>query len=242
MILFGDCLDLMSSIATGAVDMIFCDLPYGTTHCRWDTPVDLVKLWEQYHRIIKDNGAIVLTAKTPFDKVLGMSNLKNLRYEWIWEKSSATGHLNAKKLPMSAHENVLIFYKKFPCYNPQKTSGHVRKMATAHHKRNSKRGQVYGNYGDVTYDSTERYPRSVLKFPSDKQKLHFHPTQKPVALVEYFINTYSNPGDLILDNCAGSGTTGIACENLGRRYILMENDQEYYHLIKERLNKDTIQK
>lgn len=231
----GNCLELMKEIKDKSIDMILCDLPYGTTNCKWDSIIDLSKLWEQYTRIIKDNGVIVLTAQTPFDKVLGCSNLKLLKYEWIWEKTNATGHLNSKKMPMKAHENVLVFYKNIPTYNPIKTIGHIRKVSTAEHKRNSKKGEVYNNYKNVTYDSTERYPRSVIIFPKDVQTTKLHPTQKPIALFEYLIKTYTNENNLVLDNCAGSGTTGIACLNLNRNCILMEKESKYCEIIKKRL-------
>lgn len=240
----GDCLKVMKSIPAKSIDMVLCDLPYGTTNCKWDSPIDLSKLWEQYERIIKDDGAIVLTAQTPFDKVLGASNLKMLRYEWIWEKGAATGHLNAKKMPMKAHENILVFYKKLPIYNPQKTDGHVRKVSSAKNRaeciarRNGTNKLYQDEYPDKVsgYDSTSRYPRSVLKFSSDKQKLNLHKTQKPVALFEYLIKTYSNEGDMILDNAAGSGTTGVACVNLNRKFILIEKEGEYCKICNERIN------
>jgi site-specific DNA-methyltransferase (adenine-specific) len=238
LILKGDCLEIMKSIPDCSIDMILCDLPYGTTKCKWDTIIDLKMLWLQYERIIKDNGAIILTAQTPFDKVLGASNLKLLKYEWIWEKTSATGHLNSKKMPMKAHENILVFYKNPPVYNYQKTEGHKRKVSRAEHKINCKESEVY-NKGQklTTYDSTERYPRSVLKFASDKQKSKLHPTQKPLDLMKYFIKTYSNEGDIVLDNCAGSGTTGEACIETNRNFILIENEDKYIKIIKDRLNK-----
>jgi DNA modification methylase len=234
----GDCLELMPKLIDDkSIDMIFCDLPYGTTNCRWDSMIDLPKLWNEYERIIKDNGVILLFAQTPFDKVLGASNLKLLKYEWIWEKTQATGHLNAKKMPMKAHENILVFYKNLPTYNPQKTDGHERKVSKGYQRdicikrRDEKWGDNY-LYGKETtapdYDSTERYPRSVLIFPSDKQKSKLHPTQKPLALIEYMIKTYTNEGDLILDNTCGSGTTGLGAKNLGRNYIMMEQDPDHY--------------
>ncbi|NBL00775.1 MAG: site-specific DNA-methyltransferase [Erysipelotrichia bacterium] len=225
----------MKTIKDKSVDMILCDLPYGTTKNKWDSIIPLNELWTHYSRVIKDNGAIILTAQTPFDKVLGVSNLKMLKYEWIWEKTSATGHLNAKKMPMKAHENILVFYKKTPTYNPQKTTGHERKVSTAKHKRNSKNSSNYGESSATTYDSTERYPRSVQIFSTDKQKSSFHPTQKPVALFEYLIKTYTNEGDLVLDNCMGSGTTAIACINTNRNYIGFELDSGYYNLTNERI-------
>jgi site-specific DNA-methyltransferase (adenine-specific) len=231
----------MKNIEDKSIDMILADLPYGSTHCRWDSPINLTLLWAQYKRIIKDNGAIALTAQTPFDKVLGCSNLEWLRYEWIWEKTQPTGHLNAKKMPMKAHENILVFYKNLPTYNPIKTFGHPRKVSTAHHKRNTSTGEIYAkcdNFSD--YDSTDRYPRSVQVFASDKQKMNLHSTQKPVALFEYLIRTYTNEGDIVLDNVAGSGTTGISCINLNRNYILIEKDEEFYNLILERITNHEI--
>lgn len=234
-IVHGDCLEVMENIKDGSIDMIMADLPYNTTRNHWDSLIDLKELWIQYERVIKDNGAIVLTAQTPFDKVLGASNLKLLKYEWIWEKTSATGHLNAKKMPMKAHENILVFYKKLPTYNPIKTQGHVRKVSKAEHKVNSKMSTNYNPTGLTTYDSTERYPRSVLKFPNDKQKTALHPTQKPVALMEYLIKTYTNPGELVLDNVAGSGSTAIAAMNTGRNFVAIEKEADYFNLAQQRI-------
>lgn len=225
MLYHGDCIDKHNLIADKSVDLIFTDLPYGTTNCVWDCPIDLSQLWIQYKRIIKDNGCILLNAQTPFDKVLGASNLPMLRYEWIWEKTSATGHLNAKRMPMKAHENILVFYNNLPTYNPQKTTGHKRKVSTAIHKRNCKESDVYGKVNQKTgYDSTERYPRSVLLFKSDKQKLNLHSTQKPRSLADYFIKTYSNEGDIVLDSCMGSGTYGKSATELNRNFIGIEKD------------------
>jgi len=220
----GDCLSLLPAIPSAHVDMILADLPYGTTQNKWDCLIPLEPLWREYLRIC--SGPIVLTAQTPFDKVLGASNLSMLRYEWIWEKSHPTGHLNANKAPMKAHENVLVFYRGQPTYNPIKTQGHVRKTAT---KRRDDT-PTYGaqNFDALPYDSTERYPRSVLQFASDKQRSSLHRTQKPVALMEYLIRTYTNEGDTVLDNSMGSGTTGIACLNTGRKFIGMEKDPLIY--------------
>lgn len=231
-LLHGDCLDLMDAIPDGSIDMVCCDMPYGTTNCRWDTTLDLQRLWAQYRRVTKENAAIVLFAQLPFDKVLGCSNLPWLRYEMIWEKTHPTGHLNAKKMPMKAHENILVFYNKLPAYNPQKTSGHVRKTAV----KRSDVTPVYGGqqFDELPYDSTERYPRSVLRFPSDKQRIALHPTQKPLALVEWLISTYTNPGDTVLDNCMGSGTAGRACKNLGREFVGMELDEAYHRIATDR--------
>jgi len=237
---FGDCLELLPFVPDKSIDMILCDLPYGTTQNKWDSIIDLPSLWAQYERVIKDNGAIVLTAQTPFDKVLGVSNLKLLKYEWIWEKTSATGHLNAKKMPMKAHENVLVFYKKPPTYNPQMTTGHARKVSTAAHGRDSQKSSNYGDYGRTTYDSTERYPRSVVEFAKDVQKTALNATQKPVALMEYLIKTYTNPGELVLDNTIGSGTTAVAARNTGRDFLGMESDEDEYDKACERLSAQEV--
>lgn len=227
----GDCLEVMADIPDGSVDLILCDLPYGTTRNKWDSVLPLDALWREYRRIAR--GAIVLTAQTPFDKVLGVSNLTMLRYEWIWEKTEATGHLNAKRAPMKAHENVLVFYERLPTYNPQKTLGHVRKTAK---QVNARQSTNYGPHAEKPpYDSTERYPRSVQKFSTDKQRSKLHPTQKPVALMEYLIRTYTNEGETVLDNCMGSGTTGVACANTGRRFIGIERDDNYFDIAEKRI-------
>lgn len=230
----GDCLEVMKQIPDKSVDAIICDLPYGTTQNKWDSVIDLNLLWGQYKRICK--GAIVLTAQTPFDKVLGVSNLKMLKYEWIWEKTAATGHLNAKKMPMKAHENILVFYENLPTYNPTMTHGHKRKVSSKEHKRNSNFTNNLGKHCHADYDSTSRYPRSVQIFSTDKQKSALHPTQKPVALMEYLVKTYTNEGDTVLDNCMGSGTTGVACKNLNRNFIGIEQDANYFEIAKGRIN------
>jgi DNA modification methylase len=224
----------MKKFPDKSIDMILCDLPYGTTTNKWDSVIPLEQLWNQYERIIKDQGAIVLSAQTPFDKILGVSNLKLLRYEWIWEKTTATGHLNAKKMPMKAHENFLVFYKKLPTYNPQMTTGHRPVNSYTKHQDD---GSNYGKtvIGISGGGSTIRYPRSVQTFKTDKQKVAIHPTQKPVALFEYFIRTYTNEGDIVLDNCIGSGTTAIACMNTNRKFIGFEKDENYYQSCIERI-------
>ena len=231
----GDCLELMKSIPNRSVDLLFTDLPYGTTNCRWDTPIDLDIFWTEVKRIVRPGGCKALFAQTPFDKVLGVSNLQELRYEWIWEKTQATGHLNAKKMPMKSHENILIFYDRMPTYNPQMTYGHKRKVSTREHKRDCKVGEVYHEYGKTGYDSTDRYPRDVLHGPSDKQKLCLHPTQKPVWLCEQIVLTYTNAGDTVLDCCMGSGSIGVACLYARRKYIGMEKDKRIFETAKARL-------
>ncbi|MFT7880936.1 MAG: DNA methyltransferase, partial [Sulfurimonas sp.] len=222
-IYLGDCLELMPKIKDKSVDLVLCDLPYGTTKNEWDTIIPYGLLWEQYGRIIKDNGAILLFSQSPFDKELAMSNIDLFRYEWIWEKTEATGFLNSSKMPLKAHENILVFYKKLPTYNPIMTKG-AKKVSRVSHRIKCKESSNYGKHSMVTKDycSDERYPRSVLKFPKDKQKQQLHPTQKPLAPIKYFIETYSNKGDVVLDNCVGSGTTPVGCIHTGRYYIGME--------------------
>lgn len=214
----------MQSIPDGSIDMIMCDLPYGTTQNKWDSVIPLGPLWAHYKRICKPNAAIVLLAQTPFDKVLGCSNLPLLRYEWVWEKTAATGFLNAKSMPLKAHENVLVFYRKMPVFNPQMTAGHtikrVRSSTASHGDNYNKAHSCRGSY-----ESTERYPRSVQRFAKDNRLKKQHPTQKPVALMEYLIRTYSNEGAAVLDNCMGSGTTGVACINTERHFIGIEKDK-----------------
>ena len=244
----GDCLELMKDIPSKRIDLILCDLPYGTTKNKWDSVLDLDSLWEQYNRIIKDRGVILLFAQTPFDKVLGVSNLKHLRYEIIWQKTAPTGFLNANKMPMKAHENILVFYKKLPTYNPQKTKGHTRKVASKESRAKSIERQKlkvdnkdsnYNFYGESStgYDSTERYPLSVQVFAKDQQKENYHPTQKPVALLEWLIRTYTNEGDLVLDNCMGSGSTGVACVNTNRDFIGIELTEQYFKIAQSRIEK-----
>ncbi|WP_232696160.1 DNA-methyltransferase [Brevibacillus daliensis] len=230
-----DCIEGMALIPDKSVDMILCDLPYGTTRNKWDSVIPLSELWEQYERVIKDSGAIVLTAQTPFDKILGVSNLKLLRYELIWEKSKSTGYLNARRMPMKSHENVLVFYKKMPSYTPQLTKG-------SPYKNRHKPGDTGDNYGEnkkvYSFDNKgTRFPRSVLKFNSVLSLEQEHPTQKPVALFEYLIRTYTNEGDVVLDNCMGSGTTAIAAINTGRKFIGFETEPKYVEIANQRIER-----
>ena len=224
-----DCLEGMKRIPDKSVDMILCDLPYGTTRNKWDSIIPLEPLWEQYERVIKDTGAIVLTAQTPFDKVLGVSNLKHLKYEWIWQKTEATGFLNAKKMPLKNHENILVFYKKQPTYNPQFTIGKPYS-----YKKDSISSDNYGDSKgtDLIVNDGSRHPLTVQTFKKDKG---LHPTQKPVALFEYLIQTYTIEGETILDNCMGSGTTAIAAINTNRNFIGFELDETYFNLANERI-------
>lgn len=224
-----DCLAAMSRLPAALVDMVLADLPYGTTQNKWDSIIPLDKLWKEYWRVCKPNAAVVLTAQAPFDKALGASCLDHLKYEWIWSKRLATGHLNAKKQPMKSHENVLVFYRSQALYNPQMVPG---KPYVA------KAGRGSSNYGDqvevVTESNGERYPRSVIEFDHDRA-LRVHPTQKPVALMEYLIRTYTNPGDVVLDNTMGSGTTIVAAVNCQRRAIGIERDPDYFRIAQRRI-------
>ena len=231
----GDCLEIMKDIPDKSIDMILCDLPYGTTKNKWDSVIDLNELWTGYERIIKDNGAIVLFSQMPFTAELTHSNLKLFKYEWIWEKDNGTGFLNAKKMPLKIHENILVFYKKLPTYNPQMRTGFKPyKCKQGRHSTN------YGLYeqGHITESNGERYPIDIIEFKKDSG---LHPTQKPVALLEYLIKTYTNENDLVLDNCMGSGATGVACVNTNRNFIGIELSEEYYNIAKERIN-NTVRK
>ena len=236
----GDCLEVMDKLIEEGivVDAIICDPPFGTTQNKWDSVIPLDKMWDKLNKLIKPNGVIVLFAQTPFDKILGASNISKLKYEWIWEKTQATGHLNAKKMPMKAHENILVFYKKLPIYNPQKTQGH--KPMNSGVRRSSLKNENYNEINKIDLPfggDTDRFPRSVVRFKSDKQKEYLHPTQKPVALMEYLIKTYTNENELVLDFTMGSGTTILACKNLNRRGIGIEMDESYFNIAKERIEK-----
>lgn len=236
-LLQGDCLELMKDIPDKSIDMILCDLPYEQTRNKWDIIIPFEPLWEQYKRIIKDRGAIVLFANGMFTADLMESNRKMWHYNLIWEKTTVTGFFNAKKMPLRQHEDICVFYKKLPTYNPQKTTGHPRKVSTSKHKRNCKQSSNYGESKPTTYDSTERYPTSVLKFKTDKQKEGFHSTQKPIKLLEYLIKTYTNEGDTVLDNCMGSGSTVCAALNTNRNVIGIEKEKDIFSLAKERIEK-----
>ena len=238
----GDCLELMQNIPDKLVDMILCDLPYGTTACKWDTVIPFEPLWEQYNRIIKDNGAIVLFGAEPFSSQVRFSNLKKYRYDWVWKKDGVTNFANAKKMPMRCIETISVFYKKPPVYNPQ---GLIKINKT------KKNGASVGGEtvrGDIVNSSGKgqlrtkgheyiqqftNYPTQFIEFKRDKQKVH--PTQKPVALLEYLIKTYTNENDLVLDNCAGSGSTLVAAKNLNRQFIGIEKEKEYYDICVKRV-------
>ncbi|MFE6708714.1 DNA-methyltransferase [Bacillus thuringiensis] len=232
-----DCLEGMKMIEDKTIDLILCDLPYGTTSCRWDEIIPFDLLWEQYERIIKDNGAILLTASQPFTTKLIASNMKLFRYEWIWKKGNhTTGFPNANRMPLKNHENVLVFYKKLPKYYPQDLilldkpiqKKEIRNLKIFGKKNNESLNKVY-------VKKYTNYPKSIINFPRDSKT--FHPTQKPVALFEYLIKTYTTEGETVLDNCMGSFTTAIACINTKRNYIGFEMDEEYWKLGNERVKK-----
>jgi len=228
-----DCFDVFPSIADGSIDLVLTDIPYGTTQCKWDSVLDLQMMWEQLYRIAKPSSAIILFSAQPFTSVLVASNLRDWRTEWVWEKGNATGFLNAKKQPLRAHENIEVFYRRQPTYNPQMTDGHERKTS----KRKSVNSECYGKALNLTeYDSTKRYPRDVQFFSSDKQKGNYHPTQKPVSLMRYLIETYSNAGETVLDFTMGSGTTGVACMDTNRNFIGIEKDEEIYRVACTRMD------
>lgn len=231
----GDCLQVMDElIAQGVkVDAIITDPPYGTTACKWDSIIPFDQMWQRLNKLIKPNGAIVLFGSEPFSSALRMSNIKNYKYDWVWDKIKGTGFLNAKKQPMRNHELIHLFYKKQPTYNPQKTYGHKLKNSF---RKKELQTDVYGAMNDdYNYSSTERFPRSIQVFSTDTQNFSLHPTQKPIALMEYLIRTYTNEGELVLDFTMGSGTTGVACKNLGRRFIGIELDDKYFDIAEERI-------
>lgn len=230
-----DCQEGMKKIQDHSVDCIICDLPYGTTRNKWDSIIPLNSLWEQYERVIKRNGAILLFAQTPFDKVLGASNLGMLKYEWIWEKENGSGFLNAKKAPLKAHENVLVFYKEPPTYNPQ-----MRQGGKPYKCKHGKGSSNYDKQTQVVSESNgERYPTSVIRFSRDRDA--FHPTQKPVDLIRYLVRTYTKEDELVLDNCMGSGTTAIACLREKRNFVGFELDKDYYKKSMDRIQEELNQ-
>lgn len=223
-----DCLQAMKDIADKSIDMIFTDLPYGITACRWDSVIPFEPLWKQYNRIIKDNGTILLTATQPFATKVINSNPNMFRYEWIWEKEQGTNFLMAKKQPLRVHENILVFYKKLPKYNPQFTQD------KPYYRTGGYSGEISGQVKKTRTVNTsgKRYPRTIQKF---QREVGYHPTQKPVDLVSYFIKTYTDTGDVVLDSCMGSGTTGIACRETDRSFIGIELEERYFKIAEWRI-------
>lgn len=234
----GDCLEKMKEIPDKSIDMILCDLPYGVTKNKFDVKIDLEKLWKEYNRIIKDNGAIVLFGQGKFYVDLVNSNRKMFKYDLVWDKVLTSGFLNAKRMPLRQHEQIAVFYKKLPIYNPQFTNGeklHGRGRAYLYKEI---KNQNYGHFKqieDIRKGSTKKYPKSILKFSKTHPSKSQHATEKPVELCEYLIKTYSNEKDTVLDNCMGSGSTGIACINTNRNFIGIEIDENHFKLAKERI-------
>ena len=248
-LMFGDCLEKMKDIPDGSVDMVLCDLPFGTTKNKWDSVIPLDKLWKEYNRIITNRGAIVLFAQSPFNIILGASNISMLKYEWIYKKPNSTGQLNCNFAPMKAHENILVFSKSSACYvkdknnamiyNPQFRNGKPYKCKRG--VTNSTNYDTKWNRSTTTINKGDSYyPIDVIEFKLDKEK--YHPTQKPVALLEYLIRTYSNENELVLDNTMGSGSTGVAAVNTNRRFIGIEKDDNYFEIAQKRIGEAIKQK
>jgi site-specific DNA-methyltransferase (adenine-specific) len=230
----GDCLELMQDIPDKSIDAIIADLPYGTTACKWDSILPLDKLWNEYKRVLKPNGVIVLTGSEPFTSILITSNLYDFKYNWIWKKSKATGFFDAKKRPLNDYETISVFYSKTPTYNPQ-----MRK-ADKIYKRGfvkRKKSDCYGNEKDfIQVDSGYRYPKRIIEIGNADTRGILHPTQKPVELMEYLIKTYTNENEIVLDNTMGSGTTGVACVNTNRSFVGIEMDDKYFEIAEKRIN------
>ena len=236
-LLNGDCLEVMKTIKDHSVDLILCDLPYGTTACKWDNIIPFDKLWEQYNRIIKDNGAIVLFGSEPFSSQLRLSNLKNYKYDLYWKKEKPTNFMQLKRRPGKLTENICVFYNKQCTYNPQMVKYEGKLV------KNSPKGKFNSvvsaqlNKQIIPYNDTGyRYPNDILEFNRVLLRQYVHPTQKPIPLLEYLIKTFSNEGDLVLDNCMGSGSTGVACKNTNRNFIGIELDKNYFEIAKKRID------
>ena len=233
-LLHGDCLELLQNIPDKSIDMILTDPPYGITACKWDSVIPFAPLWEQLNRIIKDNGAIVLFGSEPFSSALRMSNIKNYKYDWVWDKKSTSGFLNAKKQPLRRTENIIVFYKDQCCYYLIMRKGVKRgKGIKGYHSLDT----IYGDV-KVSYKiNDEYYPTSVLEFSNANRTGKLHPTQKPVPLLEYLIKTYTLENETVLDFTMGSGSTGVACVNTNRDFIGIELDEKYFNIAKDRIEK-----
>lgn len=229
----GDCLDVMQCIPSGSIDMVLADLPFGKTRQAWDKIIDMPRLWKEYRRVTKPNAAIVLFAIPPFDKVLACSNLPMYRYDWIWEKTRATGHLNSRRMPLQAHENICVFYHRLPEYHPQKSEGHA--PVNAFYTRRS--GACYGvaDAKRAGGGNTDRYPRTVLRYAPVPNNQRLHPNQKPVDLLKHLILSYTSPGQTILDNTVGVGSTLIACDETDRNGIGIEKTLAIYETARTRV-------
>ena len=233
-LILGDCLEVMKDIPDASVDMVLADLPYGTTACKWDTVLDLAVLWAQYERVAKENAAIVLFGAQPFTSALVMSRPELFKYQWVWNKVKASGHLNAKRRPMQQHEDVLVFSRGTPAYNPQGlVYGEFSNVRPAHGKKDD---TTYGSQvNDFGTAKAGNYPKSIIEFSKPNDRERVHPTQKPVALLEYLIKTYTNEGETVLDNTMGSGSTGVACANTGRKFIGIEKEPKYFEIAEKRI-------
>jgi len=246
----GDCMEVMKELPDKSIDMVLCDLPYGTTKCKWDIILPFESLWEQYARLIKPNGAILLFGTEPFSSKLRLSNLSQYRYDWYWQKDKAANFLFGNKMPLKILETISVFYTQQPTYNPQKTDN-PKGISKRHLSKNPSKistnvKEVMGNsWRETELDETQNYhgknyepdkllPKQLIYFAKE-QRGKVHPTQKPVSLCEYLIKTYTNEGETVLDNCAGSGTVGVACRNLGRGFILIEKDEQHFSKIEDRI-------
>lgn len=233
----GNCLELIADIPDGSVDMILCDLPYGTTACKWDSVIPFEPLWKHYKRVIKKNGAIVLFGSEPFSSLLRVSNLNQYKYDWTWDKVTARGHLVAKKRPMAQSECISVFYASAPIYNPQmvkRPHNKIEVRKTTEYARTEIMGGIGNAPKNKIYD--EWYPKTIITMSNAGSSVKsVHPTQKPVALMEYLIKTYTKEGETVLDNCMGSGTTGVACINTNRKFIGIEMDDKYFEIAKNRI-------
>lgn len=229
----GDCLQLMLEIPDNSIDMVCCDPPYGTTACKWDSVIDIEKMWASITRIVNGNGAIALMASQPFTTILINSNLKHFKYCWVWEKNLLTNHLHAKRQPMRKTEDIIIFHQGASYYYPIKTTGHKPTQSA----KGTSEGVIWGgvNKRDYKGGDTDRYPTNIIKCDAPSKVTRIHPSQKPVGLMEYLIKTYTNPDETVLDFAMGSGTTGVACKKLGRKFIGIELDENYFQSAKKRI-------
>ena len=239
----GDCLEVMDNLIQQGikVDAIITDIPYGTTHCKWDSIIPFEDMWKRIKLLRKDTTPTILFGSEPFSSSLRLSNIKEYKYDWKWEKTQATGFFNAKKQPMRCIEDICVFYQKQCLYNPQKTEGHKPVNSYTKYLSTVNKTEVYGKCTKELSGggNTDRFPRQLLTYSSDKQTCYLHPTQKPLALMEYLIKTYTNEGDTVLDFTMGSGTTGVACKNTNRNFIGIELDENYFNIAKERINEIT---
>jgi site-specific DNA-methyltransferase (adenine-specific) len=242
----GDCLELMKSIPNSSIDAIITDPPYGTTACKWDSIIPFEPMWEQLNRIIKQNGAIVLFGSEPFSSALRMSNIKNYKYDWVWDKVNGSNFLNAKRQPLRSSENISVFYKKQPTYNPQLINRNKKNIRDPKKRYGNGVGTVYGNTNpNYMFNEgrniplTKGYPKNIISINNKSNELHpskvLHNTQKPIALMEYLIKTYTNENETVLDFTMGSGSTGVACQNTNRNFIGIEMDENYFKIAQDRI-------